>query len=248
MEVGGSAERLQVAQALGVLELIHPKPGVHEAFNAQDYSRIDFRSIIGQWQQLHPEGRSLVIVFGDGAVIEISNFFSGAGSAGGLIAQIDDATYVSPELFLLKYVTVGAPIEPHGAETYVSSGADFHDPSVDPMGAPEPLALLPPEALPSLSLGETLPALTGTGTFSNPFPVNPFPPNPVPPAPDIPALNITKDVSSVTGGTLGGAADNAGDVINYTITVENTGNVALTGVSVTDPNADSAIAVLSMSP
>ena len=29
-----------------------------------------------------------------------------------------------------------------------------------------------------------------------------------------------------------------GDVINYTITVANTGNTTLTGVAVTDPNAD----------
>jgi uncharacterized repeat protein (TIGR01451 family) len=54
-----------------------------------------------------------------------------------------------------------------------------------------------------------------------------------------PALNITKDVSSITGGTPGGEVDSAGDVINYAITVENTGNVTLTGVSVADPNADS---------
>ena len=36
----------------------------------------------------------------------------------------------------------------------------------------------------------------------------------------------------------GGAADSAGDVINYAITVANTGNVTLTGVTVTDPYAD----------
>ena len=55
-----------------------------------------------------------------------------------------------------------------------------------------------------------------------------------------PALNIVKNVSSVTGGTAGGAADSAGDVINYAITVQNTGNVTLTGLTVTDPFADAA--------
>ena len=48
-----------------------------------------------------------------------------------------------------------------------------------------------------------------------------------------PSLNITKD-ASVAGGT----ADAANEVINYTITVANTGNTTLTDVEVTDPYAD----------
>ncbi len=52
-----------------------------------------------------------------------------------------------------------------------------------------------------------------------------------------PSLNIVKDVSSITGG-VAGKADSAGDVINYAISVQNTGNISLTGVVVTDPNAD----------
>ena len=47
-----------------------------------------------------------------------------------------------------------------------------------------------------------------------------------------PALNIVKD--AVAGQT----ADVAGEKLNYTISVANTGNVTLTGVTVTDPNAD----------
>jgi hypothetical protein len=48
-----------------------------------------------------------------------------------------------------------------------------------------------------------------------------------------PALTIDKAVSSITD-AFNGMVDNAGDVINYTITVDNTGNVDLTGVTVTD--------------
>src|SRR4051812_45618090 len=46
------------------------------------------------------------------------------------------------------------------------------------------------------------------------------------------ALNIVKD--AVAGQT----ADVVGEKLNYTMTVQNTGNVTLTGVTVDDPNAD----------
>jgi uncharacterized repeat protein (TIGR01451 family) len=46
-----------------------------------------------------------------------------------------------------------------------------------------------------------------------------------------PALNIVKSATE-------SSVDAAGDVIHYTITVENTGNVTLTNVTVTDPFAD----------
>ena len=46
-----------------------------------------------------------------------------------------------------------------------------------------------------------------------------------------PSLNIVKEATE-------SSVDAAGDVINYTITVENTGNQTLTGLTVTDPFAD----------
>ena len=48
-----------------------------------------------------------------------------------------------------------------------------------------------------------------------------------------PAIDVAKSVTSITGG-VGGQADSAGDTINYAISIANTGNISLTGVTVTD--------------
>jgi uncharacterized repeat protein (TIGR01451 family) len=49
-----------------------------------------------------------------------------------------------------------------------------------------------------------------------------------------PALNITKVVTDVDSGGASASVDEPGDVITYAITVANTGNTTLTGVTVTD--------------
>ncbi|MHC2335471.1 beta strand repeat-containing protein [Bradyrhizobium sp. USDA 4454] len=61
----------------------------------------------------------------------------------------------------------------------------------------------------------------------------------VPVTPANPAFTIAKDVASVSGGAGPSnlSADNAGDTINYSIVLTNTGNVSLTGVTLSDPFA-----------
>ncbi|MBL8792099.1 MAG: DUF11 domain-containing protein [Rhizobiales bacterium] len=51
-----------------------------------------------------------------------------------------------------------------------------------------------------------------------------------------PAIGLVKTVSSITDSNGNGIND-AGDIINYTFTVVNTGNAALTNISITDSNA-----------
>src|SRR5439155_569514 len=58
----------------------------------------------------------------------------------------------------------------------------------------------------------------------------------VTPVAENPAFTINKDVTSVTGET-GNQVKAATDVINYNIVLANTGNVSLTGVTVSDPFA-----------
>ena len=58
-----------------------------------------------------------------------------------------------------------------------------------------------------------------------------------------PSLNIAKD-ATVPDGT----ADAVGDVLHYTVTVTNTGNVTLTGVTVVDPLTGQNISGVTLAP
>src|SRR4029434_1783076 len=63
-----------------------------------------------------------------------------------------------------------------------------------------------------------------------------------------PAIAIDKVFVNVTGGDGDTLADAPGDVLNYTVTVTNTGNVTLTGVTVQDPLTGQNISGVTLAP
>jgi len=63
------------APATGMLTLSRPQSGGVSTFDARDYAVIDFMLIDHQWAALVQLGRTLQIVFRDGSIIELLNFF-----------------------------------------------------------------------------------------------------------------------------------------------------------------------------
>ena len=78
----------------GTLTLGRPQVGVVSTFDARDYSLIDFLPIEYQWTALVQVGLTLRIVFSDGSVIELLNFYSHslAGDTSGDTANGGDYT------------------------------------------------------------------------------------------------------------------------------------------------------------
>ena len=80
-----------------------------------------------------------------------------------------------------------------------------------------------------------------------PYTVDPIGNQP-PAPPPTPAIAIDKVFLNVSGGDGDALADAVGDVLNYTVTVTNTGNVTLTGVTVVDPLTGQNISGVTLAP
>src|SRR6185436_8576954 len=218
-----------------ILKLVKPAAGRTDNFYASfDGSvKFDFTAIANEQVTFFHDSKnqSLHVIFADGSQVIIEPFFDSMGVMSNFVFEMAPGEILDSAQFASQFpITRDQSVLPALTEGPAQSGAEFNDPSIDSLPPNIKLALLPPEELPSLVFHETIPVLPPLGGAEVVEAEEVVPPNP--------SLNITKD-ASVPGGT----ADVAGEVISYTITVANTGNQTLTGVTVTDPYADAGSVV-----
>jgi len=243
-----AAIRFRAAQATGVLALVHPKSGEVVVFDADEFLRIDFRLILGESILLVQLGNSLRIVFADGAVIELLHFFDGGDSAPStLVAQIDNATYLTPAFFFREYSSSSSSTNGRTNTQPVPSGSGGSSGDTQPInlprevtgidGLPTPVVVGP--FIPSVP---ELPALVVVfPDVAGPLPLPPEPP-PVPPPNNAPQIieaidtgSVTEDVPTTTAGTIDFSDADLVNVHTVSVTPAAAGYVGTLTAHVSDP-------------
>ncbi len=204
------------AKATEILTLSRPQNGAVSTFDSQDYAVIDFILIDHQWAALVQLGRTLQIVFSNGAIIELLNFFSSDSAYDGssdedhtgavlgkpvepLLLTSAGQTLSSEEFVQTYWITKGSgsflvslPSEDHTGDL----GAEME---LHPTDTP-PFPILPDLSEPFFPLFGPLP------------PPPPQPPLPTPPLQSIPGTNHP----AVITGPITGTVIEAGGVNNGT--------------------------------
>src|SRR5262245_38341042 len=155
------------ATPVQVIKLIKPQSGHTEIFHASfsGLVKIDFSAIANEKITLFHDSKnqSLHIIFADGSQDIIEPFFDSRGTVlSNLLLDMGSGQEFNGERFASQFpITEDQSVLPAAGPGGVASGADFHDPSVDPLGLLNPLDLLPPEELPNIAFHpEEAPLLT----------------------------------------------------------------------------------------
>src|SRR5581483_3168134 len=149
------------ATPVQVLKLIKPQAGhtdiLHASFTGA--VKVDFTAIANEKITLFHDSKnqSLHVIFADGSQIIIEPFFDSTGTVlANLLFEMGPNQIFDGIQFAQQFpISEDQSVLPAAGDAAVVSGADFHDPAVDPLGPATPLDLLPPEELPGLAFTNT---------------------------------------------------------------------------------------------
>ena len=164
----GSASQ-STPKPVQIIKIVKPAAGQTDIFHASfdGTVKIDFTAIANEKITLchDKKNQSLHIIFLDGSQAIIEPFFDSMAVMSNLVFEMTPGQVLNSAEFASQFpITTDQSVLPAGAEGQ-QSGAEFNDPSVDPLPPNVPLALLPPEELPPIVFHETIPAPLPTAAF-----------------------------------------------------------------------------------
>ena len=214
----GSASQ-STSKPVQIIKIVKPPAGQAETFHASfdGTVKIDFTAIANEKITLCHDNKnqSLHVIFADDSQVIIEPFFDSMAVMSNLVFEMTPGQVLNSAEFASQFpITTDQSVLPAGAEG-VQSGAEFNDPSVDPLPPNVPLALLPPEELPPIVFHETIPAPLPTEALA--LPTLPTLPTVPPPA----AIETTGSEALVNEAGLPGIGSNAAsnsEIFNGSIT------------------------------
>ena len=214
----GSASQ-STSKPVQIIKLVKPPAGQAETFHASfdGTVKIDFTAIANEKITLCHDNKnqSLHVIFADDSQVIIEPFFNSMAVMSNLVFEMTPGQVLNSAEFASQFpITTDQSVLPAGAEG-VQSGAEFNDPSVDPLPPNVPLGLLPPEELPPIVFHETIPAPLPTEALA--LPTLPT----LPPVPPPAAIETTGSEALVNEAGLPGIGSNAAsnsEIFNGSIT------------------------------
>ena len=149
----GSASQ-STPKPVQIIKIVKPAAGQTDIFHASfdGTVKIDFTAIANEKITFchDKKNQSLHIIFLDGSQAIIEPFFDSMAVMSNLVFEMTPGQVLNSAEFASQFpITTDQSVLPAGAEGQ-QSGAEFNDPSVDPLPPNVPLALLPPEELPPI--------------------------------------------------------------------------------------------------
>ena len=165
------------ASPIQIIKVVKPPAGETVIYQASFTGnvKVDFTAIANEQITFFHDNtdQSLHVIFADGSQAIIFPFFDSMGVLSNLGIEVGPNQVLDGTQFVAQFPistdqAVLPAAGPGATNPNLAAGADFQNPSVDPLGLLEPLPLLPPEELPPIQFTQTLPGLLPTETTPPP--------------------------------------------------------------------------------